>query len=308
MINAANPDFFGIRNNVTQVQTEESGSSASTGVDSHCFLRESASGLVPIIGAGRSIALATLSSPAPQPAAAACPTDVVPPTGSASAASPLQPGAATRSPLAPRGANTVPPTGSPPGSTPNQQGPGSSVSSEPAGDRSSTAAPPVVSPAPEQFLPRTRSQAGIRKPKVYTDGTILYGLFTSTGEPQTVEEALGDKKWKEAMDIEYNALMKNNTWYLVPHKKGSNIIYCKWVHRIKYKADGSLDKYKSRLVDKGFKQRYGIDYEDTFNLVVKMSTIRIILSIAVSRGWNLRQLYVQNAFLHGILEEEVYMR
>jgi histone deacetylase 1/2 len=158
------------------------------------------------------------------------------------------------------------------------------VSSEPAGDRSSTAAPPVVSPAPEQFLPRTRSQAGIRKPKVYTDGTILYGLFTSTGEPQTVEEALGDKKWKEAMDIEYNALMKNNTWYLVPHKKGSNIIYCKWVHRIKYKADGSLDKYKSRLIAKGFKQRYGIDYEDTFNLVVKMSTIRIILSIAVSRG------------------------
>jgi histone deacetylase 1/2 len=133
-------------------------------------------------------------------------------------------------------------------------------------------------------------------------------MFTSTGEPQTVEEALGDENWKEAMDLEYNALMKNNTWHLVPPKKGTNIIDCKWVHKIKYRADGSLDKYKSRLIAKGYKQRYGIDYEDTFSPVVKMSTIRIILSIVVSRGWNLRQLDVQNAFLHGILKEEVYMR
>jgi histone deacetylase 1/2 len=148
----------------------------------------------------------------------------------------------------------------------------------------------------------------VRKPKVYTDGTIRYDLLTSTGEPCTIEEALGNKNWKEAMDIEYNALMKNNTWHLVPPKKGSNIIDSKWVFKIKYKADGSLDKYKALLVAKGYKQRFGIDYEDTFSPVVKMSTIRLILSIAVSRGWSLRQLDVQNAFLHGILEEEVYMR
>jgi histone deacetylase 1/2 len=110
------------------------------------------------------------------------------------------------------------------------------------------------------------------------------------------------------MDLEYNALMKNNTWHLVPPKKGSNIIDSKWGFKIKYKADGSVDKYKARLVAKGYKQRFGIYYEDTFSPVVKMSTIRLILSIAVSRGWSLRQLDVQNAFLHGILEEEVYMR
>jgi histone deacetylase 1/2 len=133
-------------------------------------------------------------------------------------------------------------------------------------------------------------------------------MLSATGEPQTVEEALENKNWKEAMDVEYNALMNNNTWHLVPPQKGSNIIDCKWVHKIKYNADGSLNKYKSRLVAKGYKQRYGIDYEDTFSPVVKMATFRIILSIAVSRGWNLRQLDVQNAFLHGILEEEVYMR
>jgi hypothetical protein len=93
----------------------------------------------------------------------------------------------------------------------------------------------------------------------------------------------------------------------VPPKPGANIIDCKWVYKVKRKSDGSIDGYKARLVAKGFKQRYGINYEDTFSLVVKSATIQMILSIAVFRGWNLRQLDVQNAFLHGILEEEVYI-
>lgn len=106
---------------------------------------------------------------------------------------------------------------------------------------------------------------------------------------------------------EHQALMRNKTWHLVHPPKGKNIIGCKWVYKIKRKSDGTIDRYKARLVAKGFKQRYGIDYEDTFSLVVKAATIRLIVSIAVSRGWSLRQLDVQNAFLHGVLEEQVHM-
>jgi hypothetical protein len=193
----------------------------------------------------------------------------------------------------------------------------SPASSEPSGSLPATAADAQVpepilggvsSMDPASTRPRTRLQQGVRKPKVYTDGTIRYGCFTSSGEPYDLNEALGDVNWKDAMDIEYSALMKNKTWHLVPPKKGRNVIGCKWVYKIKRKADGSLDRYKARLVAKGYKQQYGIDYDDTFSPVVKHATIRIILSIAVSRGWSLRQLDVQNAFLHGVLEEEVYMQ
>jgi hypothetical protein len=94
------------------------------------------------------------------------------------------------------------------------------------------------------------------------------------------------------MDLEYGALIKNKSWHLVPPMKGKNIVGCKWIYNIKRKQDESLDRYKVRLVAKGFKQHYGIDYDDTFSPVIKIATIHIILSIAVSRGWNLRQLDV----------------
>jgi hypothetical protein len=95
---------------------------------------------------------------------------------------------------------------------------------------------------------------GIRKPKVYTDGTVRYGLLSTSGEARTLQEALDDDRWKHAMNNEIDALQRNKMWHLVPRKRGANLIDCKWVYKVKRKADGSINRYKPRLVVKGFKK------------------------------------------------------
>ena len=97
---------------------------------------------------------------------------------------------------------------------------------------------------------------------------------------------------RQCMEQEFYALQKNDTWQLVPPVSGVNVIDSKWVLKLKRHADGSIECYKARLVAKGFKRRYGLDYEDTFSPVIKPTTIHLLLSLAVTRGWFLLQLDV----------------
>jgi len=108
------------------------------------------------------------------------------------------------------------------------------------------------------------------------------------------------------VEEELSALLQNHTWDLVPRPAHSNIVSGKWIFKHKFLSDGSLERYKARWVLRGFTQRPGIDFDETFSPVVKPATVRTVLSLALSRGWAVHQLDVKNAFLHGTLSETVY--
>jgi len=109
------------------------------------------------------------------------------------------------------------------------------------------------------------------------------------------------------MKDEYDALINNNTWILTSLPSGCKIVGCRWVFKIKYNVDGSFQRHKARLVAKGFSQTADTDYNETYSLVVKPTTISVVLSHVVYVAWPIHQVDVNNAFLNGDLHEDVYM-
>jgi hypothetical protein len=152
----------------------------------------------------------------------------------------------------------------------------------------------------------TRAKDGFR---VLPDRLFLATMTTSPTPspiPSSVRAALADPNWRAAMEDEYEALISNGTWDLVPRPQGSNVVTGKWVFTHKFRADGTFDRYKARWVLRGFTQRPGVDYDETFSPVVKPATVRTVLATAVSHNWPIQQLDVKNAFLHGTLTETIY--
>jgi len=163
---------------------------------------------------------------------------------------------------------------------------------------------------------RTTSSDGIRYPLhhflSYNHLSSSFKNFifsiSSSSEPKCYVEASKSDCWIKAMQDEITALETNNTWFLTDLPSNKIAISCRWVYKIKYNADGSIERYKARLVAKGYTQQEGVDFLVTFSPVAKLTTVRLILALAAINKWHLKQLNVNNAFLHGELLEEVYMQ
>ncbi|XP_010242510.1 PREDICTED: uncharacterized protein LOC104586844 [Nelumbo nucifera] len=169
--------------------------------------------------------------------------------------------------------------------------------------------PSVVSPASSQ-------SSGIPYPithyVTYDNFSVKHRHFlasiTAGREPTRFFEAMTDARWREAMRQEIQALEDNGTWTLEDLPPGKKAIECKWVYKIKYNSDGSVEKFKARLVVLGNTQVEGLDYNETFTPVDKMVTVRTFLAVAAAQHWELHQMDVNNVFLHGDFHEEVYMK
>ncbi|CAN0876377.1 Retrovirus-related Pol polyprotein from transposon TNT 1-94 [Linum grandiflorum] len=196
-----------------------------------------------------------------------------------------------------------PPPSPPPSAGPRLTSPsivdfGSSSSSSASSTGSSSLA---ASPSVRRS---TRSNIGTR-PSRYDD-YVVYACDDPT-IPKTYAEACLDPRWVAAMQEEIRALEENHTWDVVLRPAHTPIIGCRWIFTIKRHSDGSIDRYKARLVAQGFRQEYGIDYDETFAPVAKMQTVRTLLAVAARQNWELNQLDIKNAFLHGDLKEVVYL-
>ncbi|GKV49528.1 hypothetical protein SLEP1_g56275 [Rubroshorea leprosula] len=162
------------------------------------------------------------------------------------------------------------------------------------------------SPVVHRHLMVTRSQDGTHRVRTLPS---LLSTAVPVQEPKSFSHVVCSPKWCKAMVEEYSAFLSNDTWELVPCPcpSNANIVGSKWVYKIKQKFDGTIERHKARLVAQGYIQQPSIDYDDTFSPVVKLITIRTILTLRASCSWPVHQLDVKNAFLNGELTQPVYM-
>ncbi|XP_076884574.1 putative mitochondrial protein AtMg00820 [Bidens hawaiensis] len=122
--------------------------------------------------------------------------------------------------------------------------------------------------------------------------TRLLPQLTPSGEPSNYFEAKSNQEWVRAMNAEIDSINKNETWKLVELPRGAKCIGLKWVFKIKRNADGTLNKYKARLVAKGYVQQPGINFDDVFAPVARIETVRLLIALAASNGWEIHHLAV----------------
>jgi len=140
------------------------------------------------------------------------------------------------------------------------------------------------------------------------DGETNLFYVYADHEPLTFQEVVEENCWRSTIDEEIHAIQKNDTWELTTLPSNQKGIGFKWVYKIKRTAEGEVSRYKARLVVKGYKQKYGIDYEEVFAPVTRLDTVRLLITLAAHHNWKIYQLDVKSAFLSGILEEEVYVQ
>jgi hypothetical protein len=126
-------------------------------------------------------------------------------------------------------------------------------------------------------------------------------------EPTCFEEAIWKKEWADAMTEEYQSIIKNDVWEIIPRPNSKDVVSSRWLFKIKCAADGSIGKYKSRFVARGFSKKESIEYEETFTLVARYTSIKTIIALAAKMKWKLHQMDVKTTFLNGVIEEELYI-
>jgi hypothetical protein len=152
-----------------------------------------------------------------------------------------------------------------------------------------------------------RLRSRVIQPNSEVANQVTYSCYLAQTEPKKVDEALQDEGWVSAMHYELHQFTRNDVWTLVPRPAEQNIIGTKWIFKNKTDEHGTVVRNKARLVSQGYTQIEGVDFDETFALVARLESIRILLSIACHLGFKLYHMDVKNAFLNGVLQEEVYV-